>query len=132
MCGTLCALAILLAALPSVNPASAPIERVWLTHRTNDPRALVVNWESAKPGASVVRYGRTRNLDRTARVDGHAIHQHVEIPLPRRGNTNYRVETGDQRSPLGSFQAYPEGELCVAVVGVWQGKPNRDAELQYA
>src|SRR5438045_1706993 len=33
--------------------AFGQIERVWLTHKTNDPSKLVVNWQTAKPGNSV-------------------------------------------------------------------------------
>ena len=43
--------------LTACQPASAEITRVWLTHRTTDPSKIVVNWETAAPGNSVVRYG---------------------------------------------------------------------------
>ena len=45
--------------LLSCSPAYAQVERVWLSHRTNDPSKLVVNWMTKEPGESVVRYGRT-------------------------------------------------------------------------
>ncbi len=37
--------------------AQAEITRIWLNHRTNDPSKIVVSWESASPGNSVVQFG---------------------------------------------------------------------------
>ena len=48
---------IILLTLPTWHPATAEITRVWLTHHTTDPGKIVVNWETAKPGNSVVRFG---------------------------------------------------------------------------
>lgn len=33
---------------------AADIERIWLTHKTNDPSKIVVNWTSPKPGVTAV------------------------------------------------------------------------------
>jgi hypothetical protein len=41
--------------------ASAQVERIWLTHKTSDPNKIVVNWETAEPGNSVVRFGLSQN-----------------------------------------------------------------------
>src|SRR3712207_8631970 len=49
----------------AASPASARIERVWLTHRTSTPDKIVVNWESTAPGNSAVRYGPTAEYTRS-------------------------------------------------------------------
>jgi hypothetical protein len=36
-----------------------PITRIWLTHTTNDPSKIVVNWMSDGAGDSIVRFGLT-------------------------------------------------------------------------
>jgi len=48
--------------------ASGQITRIWLTHRTNDPSKLVVNWETSRPGDSVVEYGLTQECGRRAAI----------------------------------------------------------------
>ena len=73
-----------LVALP---PASAEITRVWLTHRTTDPSKIVVNWETAEPGNSVVRYGLSQELTNTVAIDEDVTLHHVEIPIPERDKT---------------------------------------------
>ena len=44
---------------------AAPIERLWLSHATPEPSRLVINWETAAPGDSVVEYGPTEALGQT-------------------------------------------------------------------
>jgi hypothetical protein len=114
--------------LSACQPASAEITRVWLTHRTTDPSKIVVNWETATPGNSVVRYGLTQNYAQAVTIDEAATLHHVEIPLAQRDATyHYRVFTGDQTSRDATFKAYPTAVLRVAVVADWQGKPELDA-----
>lgn len=121
------ALATLLA-LTACPPASAEITRIWLTHRTTDPGKIVVNWETAKPGNSVVRYGLSQEYTETVAVEETATLHHVEIPIPKRDTTyHYHVSTGDQTSGDATFQSYPTDLLRVAVVADWQGKPKLDA-----
>src|SRR5262245_2592705 len=43
------------------SPATARVERVWLTHRTSDPSTLVVNWATKKASDSKVRFGPTED-----------------------------------------------------------------------
>src|SRR4051794_951939 len=88
---------LLFLAAPGVR--AAEIERIWLTHQTNDPSKLVVNWETSEPGASVVQFGATSALGETiTREEMVALH-HVEIPLARRDATYfYRVRSGSQAS----------------------------------
>jgi hypothetical protein len=97
---------------------AAEIERIWLTHQTHEPTAIVINWESAQPGDAHVEYGPAAD-----RLTGHAdaseqttLH-HVEIPLrEHEGACFYRVRTGADASAVHSFQNYPQDELRVAMV----------------
>jgi len=105
------------------------IERIWLTHKTNDPSKIVVNWTTDEPGDSVVRYGLTANYGENVRIDESTTLHHVEIPLKHRDNTlyHYSVSTGDHHSADATFKAYPTDVLRVAVVADWQGKPDLSA-----
>jgi hypothetical protein len=108
--------------------ASAQVERIWLTHKTSDPSRIVVNWETEKPGNSVVRFGLSQDYTETAAVEETATLHHVEIPLAKRDTTcHYRVSTGDQTSSDATFKSCPTDILRVAVVADWQGKPKLDA-----
>ena len=101
------------------------ITRIWLTHSSTEPSKIVVNWITAEPGDSVVRFGLTSDYDRTIRIDENATLHHVEIPIERRDTTyHYSVSTGDQRSSDATFKSYPSDVLRIAVVADWQGKPD--------
>ena len=114
-----------LVTLIPLQSASAEISRIWLTHRTTDPSKIVVNWETAEPGNSVVRYGLNSEHAETVAIDENVTLHHVEIPIPERDTTyHYVVSTGDQTSPDATFKAYPTDVLRVAVVADWQGKPD--------
>ena len=41
----------------SVLAPISEIDRIWLTHRTDTPEKVVVNWETDRPGESLVEYG---------------------------------------------------------------------------
>ena len=104
------------------------MERVWLTHRSNDPSKAVVNWTTGQPGDSVVRYGLSELYDQEVRIDGNRILHHVEIPLAERDALyHYSVRTGDQNSADATFKAYPTDVLRVAVASDWQGMPDLSA-----
>lgn len=104
------------------------IERIWLTHRTNDPSKIVVNWMTDEPGDSVVRFGLTADYGETVRIDESTMLHHVEIPLKHRDAVyHYSVSTGTHRSANATFKAYPTDVLRVAVVADWQGKPDLSA-----
>lgn len=108
---------------------TAQVERIWLTHKSPDPSRMVVNWETAQPGNSVVEFGATPKLDRkVSRAENVTLH-HVEIPLTRnQGTWHYRVRSGAQISQPASFKGYPADELRVAVVGDWgYAKPDLTA-----
>lgn len=104
---------------------AAEITRIWLSHKTNDPGKLVVNWETSEPGNSIVTFRHTDDQEFIVRVDESTTLHHVEIPLDA-GKETYRyvVQTGDARSLEKSFKGYPSDELRVAVVADWQGKPK--------
>ncbi|MEO6740774.1 MAG: metallophosphoesterase [Chthoniobacteraceae bacterium] len=96
---------------------AAEIDRIWLTHQTNDPSKLVVNWETAAPGDSVVEFGTAPSLgERVATAESVTLH-HVEIPLAKKDVTyHYRVRSGMEASAVHQFNGYPSDELRVAVV----------------
>ena len=109
----------------------AQVERVWLTHGSNDPGKITVNWTTKQPGESLVRYGLTDQYDSEVRSAGNRSLHHVEIPIPRRGATyHYAVSSGDQTSADATFKAYPVDTLRVAVVADWQAKPKLDAVIK--
>jgi hypothetical protein len=66
--------------LTACQPASAEITRVWLTHRTTDPSKIVVNWETAAPGNSVVRYGLNQNYRERTQVKILVLHGWQSTP----------------------------------------------------
>lgn len=106
--------------------SAAPIDTIWLTHATNSPEKIVVNWETATPGNSVVEFGISIELGVTVRSEENTTLHHVEIPLTKRGTPcYYRVRSGDDVSVISSFQGFPAGkagdELRVAIVGDWGG-----------
>ena len=70
---------LLLGLLPAL-AASAPLERIWLTHRTDTPTHVVVNWETAAISPSVVEFGPSAALGESAKGPDGRIH-HVEIPM---------------------------------------------------
>ncbi len=103
----------------------AQIERIWLSHRSADPGRVVVNWETAEPGSSVVRYGPTPSVEHIRAVDESVTLHHVEIPLiPKASAYYYRVQTGSEKSDVASFKGYTGNELRVAVIADLQGKPE--------
>lgn len=88
--------------------ATAQVQRIWLTHRTNDPSKIVVNWETKEPGNSFVRYGLSQTYTSSVAVDEAVTLHHVEIPVPERDTTyHYSVGTGNQASADATFKAYP-------------------------
>ncbi len=85
-------------------PASPQVERIWLTHRTNDPSKLVVNWTTKTPGDSKVKFGPTMDYGQEVKAPGNTTLHHVEIPLPKNGEVYYSVSTGDQTSTDSFFK----------------------------
>jgi len=93
-----------------------PIERIWLTHRSDAPTHVVVNWETAEATSSVVEFGDKETLGESSVGEPGRLH-HVEIPL-RDGSSRhwYRIRSDKETSGLFSFKAYPADEIRVAVV----------------
>jgi hypothetical protein len=118
----------LLLVLTSQITFGADIQRIWLTHRTNDPSKIIVNWMSDEPGDSVVRFGLTEMYGETVQIEEKTTLHHVSIPLQHRDAIyHYSVSTGEQHSKDATFKAYPTDVLRVAVVADWQGKPDLSA-----
>lgn len=107
--------------------SAAEITRLWLSHRSNDPSKVVINWQSPKPGNAVVRYGVESGPMQTVAVEENSALHHVEIDCSTHGvRYRYEVQTGDDRSQPTTLKSYPRDVLRVAVVADWQGKPKLD------
>jgi len=125
-----CLLMLLLCFLVPQGVDAGDITRVWLTHRSNDPSRIVVNWMTDVPGESVVRFGLMGNEAETVRIDEQTTLHHVEIPLRHRDATyQYSVQTGEQQSAVATFKACPTDVLRVAVVADWHDKADLTAIL---
>lgn len=106
---------------------AAPIERLWLTHATNDPSRIVINWETDKPAGSVVEYDTSPALNRRLTSDDQVTLHHVEIPLEQRDVLyHYRVRSGDDASAIATFKGYPVKDLRIAIVGDWGYAMGKD------
>ncbi|MGY8642620.1 MAG: metallophosphoesterase [Verrucomicrobiales bacterium] len=104
------------------NGFAGTIERIWLTHASNDPSKIVINWETETPGNSEVEFGTTTALGSLVSSDEKVTLHHVEIPLEARDTPYYyRVRSGDNVSEVASFKGYPTTELRIAIVGDWGG-----------
>jgi hypothetical protein len=113
--------------LLSTTLAAAPIERVWLTHASNDPSKIVINWETDTPGGSVVEFGTSAELGRQVKLDEQVTLHHVEIPLEQRDVVyHYRVRSGGDSSEVFRFKGYPTKELRIAMVGDWGFAKGKD------
>lgn len=107
-----------------------PIERVWLTHKSNDPARIVLNWETDTPGDSVVHFGATDALSETVSVVESVVLHHVEIPFgDGEGPLHYAVETAGQRSQAATVKRYAGQQFRAAVVADWQARPDLSALL---
>ena len=118
---------------PQTSPPAAKklIRRVWLTHKSNTPDKIVINWETQLVGDSVVRYGRTAKYGKTVRIDEKVTLHHVKIPLPDKGGVyHYSVASGDRRSSDATFKGYPTDTLRVAIAANWQRRADLSAILK--
>ncbi|TLD70216.1 hypothetical protein FEM03_13590 [Phragmitibacter flavus] len=119
-----CSVLVLGTALP---PAEAQVERIWLTHQYHDPSRIVINWETTKPTASVVRYGTTEEMEYRVALEGERSRHHVDVSIPGRDLVwFYQVGDGAASSEVHSFKSYPSEQLRVAVVGDWGYAPQHD------
>lgn len=118
---------LLLSFLVASSVCAAPIERIWLTHATNDPSKIVINWETDTPGASVVEFGTSEALGQRVAFEAKVSLHHVEIQLEQRDVLyHYRVRSGDDVSTVSTFKGYPSKDLRVAIVGDWGYAPGKD------
>lgn len=105
------------ALLVQVATVSAEVSRVWLTHQSPDPSKVVVSWQTAEPGPSVVEFGTSAALGEMVSVEGSRTLHHVEIPLSEKDTVyHYRVKSGSQESAVATFKGYPTKELRIGVV----------------
>lgn len=105
----------------ALTASAAPIERLWLTHASNDPSRIVINWETDTPNDSVVEYGTASDaLNQSVISEEKVTLHHVAIPLAQKDSVYYyRVRSGADVSAVASFRGYPSRELRVAIVGDW-------------
>lgn len=106
---------------------AAPIECIWLTHATNDPSKIIINWETDAPADSVVEFGTSEMLGQRVTTAEKVTLHHVEIPLEQRDVVyHYRVSSGDDASSIATFKGYPSKDLRIAIVGDWGYAPGKD------
>ncbi len=100
----------------------AGITRIWLSHASNDPSELTINWESSDPSKAIVEFGETKELGQRTGNGETALRHHVTVPFASgKGRLFYRVGEGALVSSVWSVQRYPEDELRVAIIGDWSG-----------
>lgn len=110
--------------------SAAEIERIWLTHKSNQPDKIVVNWLTEQPGDSVVSFGLSPEAMENVQLKEATTLHHVEIPLKHQNATyHYKVKTGNRQSAVNTFKAYPTDTLRVAIVADWQSKPDLSSLL---
>ena len=106
---------------------AAPIERLWLTHATNDPSKIVINWETEQPAHSSVEFGTSENFSHFKSDSEQVTLHHIEIPLEQRDVVyHYRVRSGDDVSSIHTFKGCPSKDLRIAIVGDWGYAPGKD------
>ena len=106
---------------------AASIDRLWLTHQSNAPSGIVINWETAQPSNSIVEFGNDTTLGQRVASDEKVTLHHVEIPLAKTDVVyHYRVRSGDDFSEIISFKGYPTKQLRIAIVGDWGYAPGKN------
>lgn len=122
-------LVILVPAILSCNIGISQITTIWLTHKTNEPSHIVVNWESKEPGNSEVYFGTSSDYGSGIKKNENVSIHHVEIPMKKKDVIyHYMVKTNNEKSSDNTFKAYPSksNELRIAVVGNWGYPANID------
>ncbi len=111
------------------NYGAGQISQIWLTHSTNNPSHIVINWKSNHPGNSEVWYRIGNSKEYHIIIQEEVTLHHVSIPIKKKDlNYDYRVATGDEKSNTHSFKGYPSNpnELRIALVGNWGYADNPD------
>lgn len=107
-------------AISCLSLQAASLERIWLSHASETPNQLIINWETDTPSGSTVEFGPSEALGTRVHRDEKVTLHHVEIPLAQRdGRYHYRVSSGGESSAIHSFKAYPTDELRLIIVGDW-------------
>lgn len=100
--------------------SAQPIERLWLSHASDEPNQIIVNWETNTPLPSIVEYGFSESLGQQVKSDERVTLHHVAIPLAEKDCLyHYRVHSGDDGSSTATFKGYPSDQLRVIIVGDW-------------
>ena len=97
----------------------AEIPRVWLTHQSDDPNKVVVNWETAQPEPSILQYGESHGTCSAVSVEGLTTLHHVPIKLWQK-DTPYLYHIGNSwinEIDVSRVKGSPSKELRVVVVG---------------
>lgn len=106
--------------LLSCTLAAKPIERIWLSHGSNEPNQIIVNWETDTPSPSAVEYGFSESLGQQVKSEEQVTLHHVAVPLAEKDRLyHYRVRSGDDVSAIATFKGYPSDRLRVIIVGDW-------------
>lgn len=103
-------------------PAQAAIERVWLSHQTNDPSKTTINWETSTPTTSRLYFGPTAEPTELIDTPVNQLRHHVEVPTPDTDQVwHYRIEsaTDAEQSISGCFKGTPSQTLRIAIIGDW-------------
>ena len=109
-------LRLLFLQLLSVQLHATEIERLWLTHGTNDTARITVNWETAEPASSLVEHGSTPALGKTTTSAALVTLHHVEITLdPESPVHHYSVRSGEDASKIHAFKGYTGNVLRASV-----------------
>lgn len=104
--------------------------RIWLTHRTNWPSHLTINWETPDAEVGQVQFGESPACEHRAEEKTRGRVHHVEVPLSKLGDLYYRISTGGRLTDVYRVHGYSAEELKIAVVADWQSRPRLDALLQ--
>ncbi len=108
-----------------IHSSFGQVKHVWLTHKSSTPNKIVINWQTVRPGNSVVFYGIDDSNKRKKKIDGSTTIHHVEIELAQKDVVyHYSVMTGDQKSADATFKAYPKNILRVAVIADLAGRTD--------
>lgn len=95
---------------------AAAIQRLWLTHATNDPARITVNWQTEKPATSQVEYGSTPALGQITTSEALVTLHHVEIALdPAAPVHHYRIRSGEAASEVHAFKGYTGNVLRACI-----------------
>ncbi len=101
--------------------------RIWLGMSRSLPSHVTVCWETGEALPGVVHYGSTEGCEQATELQVASARHEAEVPLPEQEDLFYRVQAGDQATPVYRVRNPTGKTLRVAVVADWQGKPDLSA-----